>query len=58
MIFWFTGLSGSGKTTFSKFFINKLNKKLKKKVIHIDGDKFRTIFNDLKFDLGNIGGHE
>lgn len=51
MIFWFTGLSGSGKTTFSKFFINKLNKKLRKKVIHIDGDKFRTIFNDLKYGL-------
>tara|TARA_B100000579_G_scaffold136450_1_gene110700 strand:- start:1691 stop:2212 length:522 start_codon:yes stop_codon:yes gene_type:complete len=51
MIFWFTGLSGSGKTTFSKFFINKLNKKMKKKVIHIDGDSFRTIFNDLRYSL-------
>ena len=51
MIFWFTGLSGSGKTTFSKFFINKLNKKIRKKVIHIDGDKFRTIFNYLKYSL-------
>ncbi len=51
MIFWFTGLSGSGKTTFSKFLIKKLNKKIRKKVIHIDGDKFRTIFNDLKYSL-------
>ena len=51
MIFWFTGLSGSGKTTFSKFFIKKLNKKMKKKVIHIDGDSFRTIFNDLSYNF-------
>ena len=51
MSLWFTGLSGSGKTTFSNFFISKLNKKIRKKVIHIDGDKFRTIFNDLKYSL-------
>ena len=51
MIFWFTGLSGSGKTTFSKFFIKKLNRKIEKKVIHIDGDQFRSIFNDLKYSL-------
>ena len=51
MILWFTGLSGSGKTTFSNFFISKLNKKIRKKVIHIDGDKFRTIFNDLEYSL-------
>lgn len=50
MIIWFTGLSGSGKTTFSRYFIQKLNKKEKKKVIHIDGDKFRSIFNDLKYN--------
>ena len=48
MIIWLTGLSGSGKTTFSKFLIRRLNTKIKKKVIHIDGDKFRSIFNDLK----------
>ena len=51
MIFWFTGLSGSGKTTFSKFFIKKLSKKIEKKVIHIDGDTFRSIFTDLKYTL-------
>jgi adenylylsulfate kinase-like enzyme len=49
MIFWFTGLSGSGKTTFSKYLIKKLNKKIKKKIIHIDGDSFRLIFNDLGY---------
>ena len=51
MIIWLTGLSGSGKTTFSKFLIRRLNTKMKKKVIHIDGDKFRSIFNDLKYSL-------
>tara|TARA_B100001057_G_scaffold492224_1_gene584150 strand:+ start:6845 stop:7360 length:516 start_codon:yes stop_codon:yes gene_type:complete len=51
MIFWFTGLSGSGKTTFSKFFIKKLKKKIKNKVIHIDGDNFRKIFNDLGYSI-------
>jgi adenylylsulfate kinase len=51
MIIWLTGLSGSGKTTFSKFLIRRLNTKIKKKVIHIDGDKFRSIFNDLKYSL-------
>ena len=51
MIIWFTGLSGSGKTTFSKYLIKKFKKKIKKKVIHIDGDKFRSIFNDLKYGL-------
>ena len=51
MIIWFTGLSGSGKTTFSNFFIKKLKKKTKNKVIHIDGDQFRSIFNDLKYTV-------
>ena len=51
MIFWFTGLSGSGKTRYSRYLINKLSKKNKKKVIHIDGDNFRSIFNDLTFSL-------
>ena len=49
MIFWFTGLSGSGKTTLSKYLIKKMNKKIRKKIIHIDGDSFRLIFNDLGY---------
>jgi adenylylsulfate kinase-like enzyme len=53
MILWFTGLSGSGKTTYSKYLINKFNNRIKKKVIHIDGDKFRSIFNDLKYTLSD-----
>lgn len=51
MIIWFTGLSGSGKTTFSKYLIKKLKKKIQKKIIHIDGDEFRLVFNDLKYSL-------
>lgn len=49
MIFWFTGLSGSGKTTFSEYLKKRVNKNLKKKIIHIDGDSFRSIFNDLGY---------
>jgi adenylylsulfate kinase-like enzyme len=53
MILWITGLSGSGKTTYSKYLVKKFNKRIKKKVIHIDGDKFRSIFNDLKYTLSD-----
>ena len=33
----------------TKYLIKKLNKKIKKKIIHIDGDSFRLIFNDLGY---------
>jgi len=49
MIFWFTGLSGCGKTTFSEYLKKRVNKNLRKKIIHIDGDSFRSIFNDLGY---------
>ena len=51
MIIWITGLSGSGKTTLAKNLIYELSKKIKKKTIHIDGDNFRNIFNDLGHNL-------
>ena len=51
MIIWITGLSGSGKTTLAKNLIHNLSKKVKKKTIHIDGDNFRKIFNDLGHKL-------
>ena len=41
------GLSGSGKTTLAKIIYNKLNYK---KIIHIDGDDVRKIYNH---DLGH-----
>ena len=37
----FFGLSGSGKTTFSKKLYNILKKKNKKKIYFLDGDEFR-----------------
>jgi adenylylsulfate kinase-like enzyme len=49
MVIWFVGISGVGKTTLANFFYKKLKDK---KIIHIDGDKFRKVFNnDLKYSL-------
>lgn len=51
MIVWFTGLSGTGKTTLGKKFFKVLKKKLQS-TIFIDGDEFRSIFNnDIKYTL-------
>lgn len=51
MIIWITGLSGSGKTKFSQYLIKHFSSNLKKKTIHLDGDNFRSIFNDLGYTL-------
>ena len=48
MIIWFTGISGVGKTLIAKKLFRILKKK-KKNIIHIDGDKFRSILNN---DIG------
>ena len=51
MIIWFTGLSGSGKTTFAKLVLNEIKKKIKN-FYHLDGDQFRSLMNnDLGFSL-------
>ena len=51
MIIWFTGLSGSGKTTFAKIVLNEIKKKIKN-FYHLDGDQFRSLMNnDLGFSL-------
>lgn len=47
MVIWIAGLSGSGKTTLAKIIRNKLEYK---RIIHIDGDKIREMFNN---DLGH-----
>lgn len=40
MVIWILGMSGSGKTTLAKMIL----KKSKKKIIHIDGDSIRKIY--------------
>ncbi len=41
MIIWILGLSGSGKTTLAKMIMKKVKKR---KVVHIDGDAIRNIY--------------
>lgn len=43
-VYWFTGLSGAGKTTIGKLFF--LRQKKKHKSIFLDGDELRKIFGD------------
>ena len=51
MIIWFTGLSGSGKTTFAKLVLKEIKKKINN-FYHLDGDHFRSLMNnDLGFSL-------
>jgi cytidine diphosphoramidate kinase len=51
MVIWVTGVSGSGKTTIA----NKVYKTIKfknKNTVYLDGDEFRSIFNnDLGYEL-------
>lgn len=50
MVIWIIGKSGSGKTYLSKHLIKSLKKKNLKKIIWIDGDKFRKRYSK---DLGH-----
>ena len=52
MVIWIIGKSGSGKTYLSKYLIKSLKKKKLKKIIWIDGDKFRKKYSkDLGYSL-------
>jgi len=41
--YWITGLSGTGKTTLSRFLVENLRSS-GRQVIHLDGDELRTVF--------------
>jgi len=47
-VLWFTGLSGSGKSTIARKVVSKL-KKLGADVEHLDGDTMRSIFPNTGF---------
>ena len=50
MIYWLTGQPGHGKTTLAKIFKVYLeSRSSNKKVMHIDGDDLREIFNNKDF---------
>ncbi|WPZ36189.1 adenylyl-sulfate kinase [Thalassobaculum sp. OXR-137] len=44
VLWWITGLSGSGKTTIARALVKKLDIE-KIPVVHFDGDELRSIFN-------------
>ena len=50
IVFWITGLSGSGKSTIAKYIKKKVEKKYRNKVI-INGDDIRKIFNFKNYEL-------
>lgn len=44
-LFWFTGLSGAGKTTLGREFLSQLNG-TGRKAVFLDGDEMRAVFED------------
>lgn len=55
-VLWFTGLSGSGKSTISEE-VYKYLKKKKYKVEHLDGDTVRSIFPNTGFTKEDRNNH-
>lgn len=45
-LFWFTGLSGAGKTTIGRKFYERI-KMLKSNVLFLDGDELRSVLGDI-----------
>lgn len=56
VVIWFTGLSGSGKTTISKVVEDRLRDR-KLKVQHLDGDSIRAIFPGTGFSKEERDAH-
>ena len=50
IVFWITGLSGSGKSTIAKYIKKKVEKKYGNTII-INGDDIRKIFNFQNYEL-------
>tara|TARA_B100000123_G_scaffold255658_1_gene218224 strand:- start:7 stop:537 length:531 start_codon:yes stop_codon:yes gene_type:complete len=50
IVFWITGLSGSGKSTIAKYIKKKVEKKYGNTII-INGDDIRKIFNFKNYEL-------
>lgn len=55
-VLWFTGLSGSGKSTIAKMVVKRL-KKLGADVEHLDGDTMRSIFPNTGFTKSERNEH-
>lgn len=49
-VYWFTGLSGSGKTTIGKLFYSNL-RQIKPNVVFLDGDILRGVFGNHGYSL-------
>jgi adenylylsulfate kinase len=52
IVFWITGLPGSGKSSIGYKIIKNINNKYGKTII-INGDDIRNIYNFKKYDLKN-----
>ncbi|RDU58263.1 adenylyl-sulfate kinase [Helicobacter sp. MIT 99-5507] len=49
LVIWINGLSGSGKSTISKELYNIIKQEIPN-IVYLDGDGFREIFSNNKFD--------
>ena len=50
-VIWVTGLSGSGKSTFSNLIVNYIQKQYSTKILHLNGDVLREIFSNKNYSI-------